>query len=73
MESKNTLATNLTRPPAGPDHPDQFELKPGLMPVPEVSSRMTDNYLYLIIILKSLQKEGSTILIYIAYNVCMFS
>ena len=48
------------RHPTSSDYPDQFELNPWCTPTPVchgVTSRMTDNYLYLIIILKSPPKE----------------
>ena len=52
--------TALTRSPAGPDNPDQFEDDPQLVTTQMdhgATSRVTDNYLYPIIILKSPSKE----------------
>lgn len=60
-KSLPAIMTALTRPPARPGRPDQFELNSWLMPVqkdPAVTSRMTDNYLYLILMLTSPPQEG---------------
>ena len=55
----NNIALALTRPSAGQDHPDQFELNPRLALAQDhgETSRMTYDYLYPIVILKLASKE----------------
>ena len=60
-EKRNCPSSNSDRP--GPDHPDQFELKPLFMDH-EVTSRMTDSYLHLIRIVQSRPKEKLKLYLY---------